>query len=118
MNAIRQLADPKSPHYDPNIDDEHMRGLFLDLFLASINTTSTVVYALPNLLLHHREICSKLREEVERVIGNDRLPSIFDREAMPYACATVLELLRYTSTAPLGMRQTIEDTSVGGNYIK
>ena len=117
VHSLLQLQDHKSSYYNAAIDDENITGLFTDLILASIVTTSSFTYALPNILLQYVDVQKKLREEVDRVLGHSRLPNIRDRESMPYACATILELLRYASNIPTLLHETEEDTSVGGYHI-
>ena len=117
VHSLLQLQDQLSPYHNATIDDEHIRGLFTDLIFASIVTTSSYSYALPNILLHYVDAQKKLREEVDRVIGHNRLPNIRDRDAMPYACATIFELLRYASNLVTVLHETEEDTSVGGYHI-
>jgi hypothetical protein len=48
------------------------------------------------------EPMKKAQEEVDRVIGTDRLPNFSDRSQLPYINATVLELLRYCGITPIG----------------
>jgi len=56
----------------------------------------------------------KLRAEIDDVIGCDRRPTVADRASMPYASATVLELLRYGSLSPIIIpHQTVRDTRIG-----
>ena len=117
VHSLLQLQDHKSSYYNATVDDEHTAGLFADLILASIVTTSSFCYALPNILLHNADVQKKLRDEVDRVLGYSRLPTIRDRESMPYAGATILELLRYASILPTLIHETEEDTSVGGYHI-
>jgi hypothetical protein len=45
----------------------------------------------------------KGQEEVDRVIGHDRLPSILDRDQLPYVNALMLEILRWCVATPLGL---------------
>lgn len=49
------------------------------------------------------EIQSKGHEEIDRVIGKDRLPSFTDRDSLPYVNAIVKEVLRWNPAVPLGM---------------
>ena len=86
---------------------------FFNLIGASIATTNTFAYALPNILLHNTDVLRKLRYEIDHVIGFDRPPSIFDRHVMPYASATIYELLRFGNMIPGIDRLTLEDTSIG-----
>ena len=42
------------------------------------------------------------QEELDRVVGENRLPSFQDRENLPYVNALIKEVLRWESIAPLG----------------
>ena len=45
----------------------------------------------------------KAQAEIDRVIGPDRLPSLADRENLPYVEALVKEVFRFNPVAPLGL---------------
>ena len=62
----------------------------------------------------HPEIQEKVAEEVDRVVGRDRPPSLEDRGKLVYSEAALYELLRFSSVAPLGVfHATMEDTTLG-----
>jgi len=48
------------------------------------------------------EVQKKCQEELDRVIGRSRMPTLADRDSLPYICATVREALRWRSPTPLG----------------
>ena len=48
------------------------------------------------------EIQRKAQKEIENVIGNDRLPTLADRENLPYVEALMKEVLRFRPVANLG----------------
>lgn len=48
----------------------------------------------------------KAQEELDRVIGSDRLPTFADRDRLPYISALVMEVLRWIPIGPLGMSFT------------
>jgi len=48
------------------------------------------------------EVQKKCQEELDRVIGRSRMPTLGDRNSLPYMCATLRELLRWRSVSPLG----------------
>ena len=54
----------------------------------------------------HPEIQRKAQEEVDRVIGNDRLPTLSDRGSLPYIEAIILEVLRWQPIVPLNIPHT------------
>ena len=45
-------------------------------------------------MLHYPDVYRKAREEIDRVIGNERLPDFTDRYSLPYIEALVMELYR------------------------
>lgn len=46
-------------------------------------------------MTRHPEIFKKAQEEMDRVVGNDRLPDFDDRDSLPYLDAILKEILRY-----------------------
>jgi cytochrome P450 len=44
----------------------------------------------------------KAQAEIDRVIGNDRLPTLADQPNLPYTDALVKEVFRWNPVAPLG----------------
>lgn len=42
------------------------------------------------------------QEEVDRIIGDNHLPSFSDREKLPYINALVEEIFRWETTVPIG----------------
>lgn len=49
------------------------------------------------------EVQVKAQQEIDRVIGRDRLPTFEDRDRLPYIDAIVKEVLRWGVVAPLGI---------------
>jgi cytochrome P450 len=60
----------------------------------------------------------KAHEELDRVIGRDRLPEFSDQDQLPYIKAICLELLRWRPAAPLGVpHKSIADDEYRGMLI-
>lgn len=53
-------------------------------------------------MILHPEAQKKAQEEIDRVVGRDRLPSFRDYEHLPYVRAMVKEVMRWRGVAPLG----------------
>lgn len=49
------------------------------------------------------EVQRKAQAEIDRVIGNSRLPDYSDQEELPYVDAVLKEVLRWHPVTPLGM---------------
>ena len=63
-------------------------------------------------------VVKKAREELDRVLGGDRLPDFSDRENLPYISAIIKEVLRWECPAPIGLpKQAVEDDTYNGYFI-
>jgi cytochrome P450 len=49
------------------------------------------------------EVQSKAQAEIDRVVGNSRLPDYSDQDELPYVDAVLKEVLRWHPVTPLGM---------------
>ena len=47
-------------------------------------------------------VLSRAREEIDKAVGKDRLPTFEDREDLPYLNALVKEVLRWEVVVPTG----------------
>ncbi|KAH9850080.1 cytochrome P450 [Lenzites betulinus] len=60
----------------------------------------------------------KAQAEIDAIIGNDRLPTLADRERLPYLNALVLEVLRWIPVAPIAFpHQLTEDDFHRGHFL-
>jgi hypothetical protein len=55
-------------------------------------------------MLNNPEVLRKAREEVDRVVGPDRLPTFDDEENLPYLIACIKETMRRRPVAIMGMQ--------------
>ena len=51
-------------------------------------------------MLHYPDVHRKAQEEIDRVIGRERLPNLTDRASLPYLEALVKELYRQVTSNP------------------
>jgi cytochrome P450 len=64
------------------------------------------------------EVQRKAQAEIDRVIGTGRLPTVADRDNLPYINAIVKEALRWHTVVPLCVpHKTDEDDVVNGFLI-
>ncbi|XP_074121891.1 cytochrome P450 2J2-like isoform X2 [Sminthopsis crassicaudata] len=90
----------------------------LDLFFAGTETTSTTLrWALLYMALYP-EIQGKIQEEIDRVIGQSRQPTMADKENMPYTYAAVHEVQRMGDILPFNVpRMAAFDTTLAGYHV-
>jgi cytochrome P450 len=63
------------------------------------------------------EVQKKAREEIDRVVGNGRLPTFEDRENLPYVEAIVSEALRWHPIAPLAIPHVVEQDDIYEGFL-
>ena len=64
------------------------------------------------------EVQRKAQEELDSVIGSERLPTFADRERLPYIDAIVKETLRWHTVGPVGLpHAATEDDMYNGYFI-
>ncbi|KAI6195869.1 Cytochrome P450-33C9 [Aphelenchoides besseyi] len=75
-----------------------------------LETTSNTLGWCWSYLIHHPEIQAKAHEELDRVIGSDRIITTNDRANLPYCNALINEVLRISNLIPQnGWHKTTKD---------
>lgn len=64
-------------------------------------TTKSVMSGSIFLLLHFPKVQEMIWNEIQRVVGTEREPTLEDLGSMPYTHAFIFEVLRYQSHLPL-----------------
>ncbi|XP_065207646.1 farnesoate epoxidase-like [Planococcus citri] len=102
-----------------NFTDDEFLSCGVDLVQAGNESPSkTLRFILLHITLNQR-VQFKLHEEIDRVIGSDRYPTLYERRNMPYLEATIYEGLRIDPTAPLGMvHRVTEDTQFKEYFLE
>ncbi|XP_055317679.1 probable cytochrome P450 304a1, partial [Sitodiplosis mosellana] len=106
-------GDPKSTY-----SYKQMIMLCTDTFLPSLAGSAVQVQFLMQRFCMQPEILKKCQNEVDRVVGSGRLPTLNDRPNLPYIEATIRESLRHETLVPSGLPHTaIADTTFMGYDI-
>ena len=58
----------------------------------------------------------KAQEELDRVVGNERLPEPSDRENLPYISALMKEILRWSCPLPFGIPKRVMEADIYKGY--
>ncbi|KAK7909426.1 hypothetical protein WMY93_014110 [Mugilogobius chulae] len=103
---------------DGGFDETNLTYCAMDLFFAGTETTSTTLQWALIYLIKHPEVQKKAQAEIDRVIGQNRLPTMADRANLPYTDAVVHEIQRIGDIIPLNaLRVASKDTTLGGYFI-
>lgn len=70
------------------------------------------------LLMHYPEVQTKVQQEIDQIIGRDRLPDMNDRANMPYTVAAIHECQRFANVLTANIPHSVtEDVEVLGYKI-
>ncbi|KAI0920236.1 hypothetical protein AcV5_010032 [Taiwanofungus camphoratus] len=75
-------------------DEDDIKGAAGVLYGAATDTTGAVLATFILAMVLHPEVYKRAQEEIDRVIGSERLPDFDDREALPYLECVIKEVLR------------------------
>nr|XP_020831684.1 cytochrome P450 2C31-like [Phascolarctos cinereus] len=111
----KMQQEKENPHSE--FDLENLITPAVDLFAAGTETTSSTLRYGLLLILKHPEIRAKIHEEIDHVIGHIRVPSITDRQDMPYMDAMVHEVQRFSDLLPLNLHHAVNQDVKFKNYV-
>ncbi|KAG6809055.1 hypothetical protein H0H92_001766 [Tricholoma furcatifolium] len=87
-------------------------------YIAGAETTSSTLSFFLLAMVLYPECQLKAQEELDRVVGTDRLPEFADRENLPYLECVLQETARWNIAAPTGVpRKALEDDVYKGMLI-
>ncbi|KAK7132740.1 hypothetical protein R3I93_019090 [Phoxinus phoxinus] len=118
IDAYLLEIEKQKSNEDSTFHEENLVMSTADLFLAGTDTTSTTIRWGLISLIQNPDVQERCHEEIVRVLGYDRLPSMDDRDQLPYTYATVHEIQRYANIVPMGViHETIYPTKLRGYDI-
>ncbi|CUA71919.1 O-methylsterigmatocystin oxidoreductase [Rhizoctonia solani] len=108
------------PDYTPDTEDDvHIKLMSATMFGGGLETSIATASFFILAMVLYPEIALKIQEEVDQVLGTaERLPTMHDREQLPYIQNTLLELLRWQPVNPLAIpHAAMEDGEYKGYHI-
>ena len=102
------------------LTDEHLILSLSEVFMGGLESTSSTLCWTLVYLIHYPHVQDKLHQELDDVIGYSRLPDLTDKKNLPYLEATIAEIHRFSSLAPLAVphKATVDTTLQGYNIPK
>ncbi|KAK3008471.1 hypothetical protein RJ639_015278 [Escallonia herrerae] len=115
LDILLDISEDES--LEMKLTKENIKAFILDIFAAGTDTSAiTTEWALAE-LINHPNVMKKAFQEIDFVVGRDRLVEESDIANLPYLQAIVKETLRLHPTGPLIIRESSEDCKIGGYYI-
>ncbi|KIP12391.1 hypothetical protein PHLGIDRAFT_332753 [Phlebiopsis gigantea 11061_1 CR5-6] len=104
---------------DPDKDNSHeervIRGITGAAYTGGADTTVSSFQTFILAMLHYPEVQKKAHEELDRIVGADRLPEFEDKDRLPYIMGIMIETLRWRNVLPLAIphRLMVDDEYKG-----
>ncbi|KAJ0735618.1 putative 3,9-dihydroxypterocarpan 6A-monooxygenase [Helianthus annuus] len=115
LNILLDISEDES--MEIKLTRENIKAFILEIFLGATDTTArTIEWAFAE-LINHPNIMKKAVEEIDRVVGKNRLLQESDIPNLPYLQEIVKETLRLHPAGPVLYRRSREDCIVGGYHI-
>ncbi|KAI0687448.1 cytochrome P450 [Cytidiella melzeri] len=97
-------------------EEVDIKGVAAVLYAAGTDTSITVMASFLLAMTRYPNVFKKAQQEMDRVVGTDRLPDLDDYDSLPYLEFIFREVLRTTSPAPLGMPHALTKNDVYRGY--
>ncbi|RDX53248.1 cytochrome P450 [Lentinus brumalis] len=120
MAAGTALPSFTSTLLEGNVDPgrEHLiKMAATSLYTGGADTTVSSITSFFLAMSCFPEVQRKAQAELDAVIGADRMPTIADRERLPYLNAVVLELIRWLPVTPMGFPHQLTEDDVHAGYF-
>uniref|UniRef100_A0ACD6ABF2 Uncharacterized protein n=1 Tax=Avena sativa TaxID=4498 RepID=A0ACD6ABF2_AVESA len=112
VDVLLELAD------GDRLERDSVKALTLDLIAGGTNTNGVTLEWAISELLRNPKMLARATEELDRVVGPDRLVTERDVSDLPYMKAAVKETMRMHPVGPLlAPHEALEDVSIGGYDI-
>lgn len=111
-DLIRGCSGKDQDHYDA------VKAVAATVFVGGVESTQSTILVFLLAMVLYPEVQTRAQEEIDRVVGSDRLPDFSDRPKLPYVEGVFLETFRWHPVAPMGLpHMTTTSDVVDGMHI-
>ncbi|KAG6874545.1 hypothetical protein C0992_007569, partial [Termitomyces sp. T32_za158] len=105
-------------HHSVLASETDIKSVAATVFIGGVDTTVSAARTYIYAMLVNPEAQKKAQDEIDNVVGWNRLPDFSDRPNLPYVEAVFREVMRWRPVGPLGLpHSTSADDLYNGYYI-
>ncbi|XP_072014875.1 cytochrome P450 2J4-like [Amphiura filiformis] len=94
---LKDLKMKTEQGVDTYLSDDELVAVVHNIFNAGTETTSTTLRWALLYMLKYPDVQKRVQEEIDSVVGRDRLPKLSDKPNLPYTVAVIHEIQRFAS---------------------
>jgi cytochrome P450 len=98
-------------------DEEAIKWTAVSLYAAGSDSTVAIIHSVICALVIFPDVVTRAQDEIDRVVGSDRLPNFDDRINLPYIDGIIKEAWRWNPVGPMGLAHKSEEDIVHGEYF-
>jgi len=106
----------KLDEHSTELDVFAAKGVPGSMYIAGTDTTVAAMETFILAMTLYPEVQRKAQAEIDRVVGNSRLPDYSDQDELPYVDAVLKEVLRWHPVTPLGLSHRVTKSDVYEGY--
>ncbi|KAI0094761.1 cytochrome P450 [Irpex rosettiformis] len=114
--ATAELERLAANEVDP-CEEELVKNVAAIAYAGGADTTVNAILSFFLAIMVYPEVLVNAQAEIDRVIGNGRLPTLDDRHDLPYIEAVVWECLRWNPVTPLGLARKMTENDEYRGYL-
>ncbi|CAI9100105.1 OLC1v1037035C1 [Oldenlandia corymbosa var. corymbosa] len=116
LDILLEIAEDESAEF--KLTEDNIKAFILDVFTGGSDTSAIAVEWAMAELINHPESLQKAVQEIDLVIGKNRVVEESDIPNLPYLQAVVKETLRvHPPGGPFILRESSEDCTIEGYHI-
>ncbi|CAI4223962.1 unnamed protein product [Auanema sp. JU1783] len=94
-------------------------NMCFDLWTAGMETTSNTLTWCLVYVMNHPDVQKKMHEEMDKIIGSDRVITMSDKNQLPYVNAVINETQRLANLLPINLMHLVrKDCVMNGHSVK
>ncbi|KJZ73928.1 hypothetical protein HIM_06596 [Hirsutella minnesotensis 3608] len=118
LEKLESASDYKSEKSGVSLADENfIKWTASTVQAAATDTTAANLEGFIAAMVMFPEVQARAQEEIDRVVGRDRLPCLEDRNQLPYVQALIVEVARWYAATPMGVPHMAQEDIVYGDHI-